>query len=362
MKRILLSGYYGFGNLGDEAILEATVQSFRQAQPDLEIAVLSAQPQATAQAYGVHAAHRARPGSVLRELRRCNLLLSGGGGLIQDSTSANSAVYYLGIMRLAQLLGRKTMVFAQGLGPVRLSRNVRLTRSAFRRAQAITVRDEASAEWLCSIGVTHPEPQVAADLAFLLKPAPPEEANEVLAQAGVRAHEGLLGISVRPWHEAPFHSLYEIRSAANDICRQLGLRPVFVPMHPAQDLPLAQTWAHALAAKAAILPADLRPSLALAVVARMSLLIGMRLHGLIFAAMAGVPLVGLSYDPKVDALLAELEEQPLGPLDRISADQIAAAALAAWQDRDARQARLKAHAAALKARAATSISVALACA
>lgn len=360
MKRVLLSGYYGFGNVGDEAILEATVRALRQAQPDLEIAVLSADPQATAEAYGVAAAHRARPLSILRELRRCDLLLGGGGGLVQDLTSARSPLYYLGVVRLAQFLGRKTMVFAQGLGPVTRPRNVRLTRSAFRRAEAITVRDQPSAEWLRSIGITDPQPQVTADMAFLLEPAPAEEAEEVLARAQLSADQRLLGVSVRPWGQDRTY-VAEVTRAIDAMCAETGLTPAFIPMHSALDTPLARRIAESLRRPAAILPTDSRPSRALALVGRVNLLLGMRLHSLIFAAMAGVPLVGLSHDPKVDALLEELQETPLKPVQQLCADEIAAAALAAWQEREARRVRLLERAAALRERAQANISAALAC-
>lgn len=360
MKRVLLSGYYGFGNLGDEAILEATVNALRAADSELELAVLSADPAATSAAHDVEAAHRARPFSVLREIRRCDLLLSGGGGLIQDATSPRSPRYYLGIMRLAQLVGRRTMVFAQGLGPVKLPRTEALTRSAFRRARAITVRDQASADWLRGIGVAEPEPQVTADMAFLLRAAPDEQADAVLAQIGLSGDQRLLGISVRAWGEHTDY-LHEVARATGAICAETGLQPVLLPLHPAQDLPVARRLAESLEPQAVILPTMVRPSIVLALLCRMSLLLGMRLHALVFAALAGVPLVGLSYDPKVDALLDSLGEPPLGPLSTLHADEIVAAAMATWQEREDRKARLERAVADLRESAQANVSAALAC-
>ena len=91
MKRLLLSGYYGYGNAGDEAVLAGLVAGFRAAQPDggLEIVALSGSPAETEAAHGIAAADRYKPGVLLREIRRADLVLSGGGSLLQDVTSAH---------------------------------------------------------------------------------------------------------------------------------------------------------------------------------------------------------------------------------------------------------------------------------
>ena len=47
MSRIVLSGYYGFGNAGDEAVLAAILASLRRQMPEVECGVLSVDPPAT---------------------------------------------------------------------------------------------------------------------------------------------------------------------------------------------------------------------------------------------------------------------------------------------------------------------------
>ena len=90
MIRVVVSGYYGFDNLGDEAVLAGTVQALRTRHPGMEIAVLSANPELTARAHNVRGISRNRPGDLLRALRECDLCLSGGGSLFQDVTSWRS--------------------------------------------------------------------------------------------------------------------------------------------------------------------------------------------------------------------------------------------------------------------------------
>src|SRR5262249_3273949 len=118
MSRVVLSGYYGFDNLGDEAVLAATVAGIRQMRPAAGIVVLSADPHGTARTLGVEAGARARPGDVAGALRGCDVFLSGGGSLFQDATSWRSPWYYLGVLGLAQRLARRTAVYAQGIGPL----------------------------------------------------------------------------------------------------------------------------------------------------------------------------------------------------------------------------------------------------
>ena len=93
--KVLLSGYYGFDNAGDEAVLYAIVQTLRAAAPDIEITVLSNQPDKTAAQLGVHAVNRWGKTALLKAVKNCDVLISGGGSLLQDVTSKNGILYYL---------------------------------------------------------------------------------------------------------------------------------------------------------------------------------------------------------------------------------------------------------------------------
>ena len=122
-KRIVISGYYGCGNIGDEAVLRGILAGLDELGVEAEITVLSSDPVRTESEHpGTRSIHRFNPLAVVRSIRSADLVVSGGGSLLQDITSARSARYYLGILRLAQILGRRTMLCAQGIGPlVRLS-------------------------------------------------------------------------------------------------------------------------------------------------------------------------------------------------------------------------------------------------
>ena len=63
--RVVLCGYYGMGNGGDEALLASLLQMLpSQVKP----VVLSGDPEQTAQCYGVEAYHRKSLGGALVSL------------------------------------------------------------------------------------------------------------------------------------------------------------------------------------------------------------------------------------------------------------------------------------------------------
>ena len=162
-KRLLLSGYYGYGNAGDEAVLAGLIAGFRAASADAVLSVLSGAPSETRAAHGIAAVDRYRPAALLPAIARCDLFLSGGGSLLQDVSSAHSIFYYLGVVKMAQMLGKKTMFAAQGIGPLTLPRSRKLVAAVAGKLDAITVRDPGSAALLREIGVSRPSIEVTAD-------------------------------------------------------------------------------------------------------------------------------------------------------------------------------------------------------
>ena len=170
MPRVVISGYFGLGNAGDEAVLAATVAMLRARLPGVEPVALTADPLTTNALHGIAGVPRMAPRRLLAALRGADLLLSGGGSLLQDATSLRSLLYYLAVLAVAQRVGCRTMVFAQGIGPLRRPVSRRLVRRVVDRVEAVTVRDEASAALLREVGVRRPPIEVTADPVFALAP------------------------------------------------------------------------------------------------------------------------------------------------------------------------------------------------
>jgi len=329
--RIVVSGYYGFGNLGDEAVLAATIAALRARIPAARITVLSGRPAQTRRLHNVSAVPRTGAG-VLRALAGADLFLSGGGSLFQDVTSARSAVYYLSVLALAELLSRRTMVFAQGIGPLRRRPLRRLAALVLNRVSLLTVRDEDSLRTLRELNVARTA-HLVADPVFALEPAPAEHVRQLIGPRGAGPR---IGLTLRPWQGdayvgAVVEALQEVRSA-------LGAAIVVFPFHPARDLSLCRAAAAALGGQVV---SDLPPREMMAAIGTVDLLVGARLHALICGVATGVPPIGLSYDPKIDALFRRIGVGQLLPLASLQAGQLHQAVLDAWQAREELRRRLR---------------------
>lgn len=290
--RAVLSGYYGFGNLGDEAILAAIAQELVAQLPEVEIEVLSGDPAATQRTYGLEACDRWRLSCLLHALRRSDVLVQGGGGLIQDATSCMSPAYYLGVLLAAWFAGKPYAIFCQGIGPLQRWLWRRLTVFFFARARLLIVRDQESAEALLRMGLRKPA-EVAGDPALLLKAASPQETQRWLAESGAEVPEDY-------WLVIP-REIAAIREAIIQSAEGLAStgRPVVAMPFQAADEDLARKIAALVGGIALPTPED--PRLAAGLVAQAGGVLAARLHALIFAAVAGVEAFGIDYDPKVAA-------------------------------------------------------------
>lgn len=294
--RILISGYYGFRNTGDEAVLAGIIQGLRKRLPQVEISVLSADPQSTAKEYGVEAADRWRTPVIWQELRKADFFIQGGGGLLQDVTSGGSALYYLGLLHLARLTRTPYMIFAQGIGPLKSSFLRGLTARNLRQARAITVRDQESADMLREWGVTNPEVVVSADPALLLEPVDDQRRRELLKKLDLQPDQPYMAIALREWP-----GLHDFLPYLVTLLKRRQEALLVLPFQFEQDLPLALELSRALPNRVH-LPTDLlSPAESASVIRGARAVIAMRLHAMVFAASQQTPALALSYDPKVDA-------------------------------------------------------------
>ncbi len=326
MYKILISGYYGFNNIGDESILRTVIDNLREKLPDVDITVLSQDPAQTREKYGVEAARRMHLWDIFRSVRRCDLLLSGGGSLLQDATSGRSILYYLFILRLAQLLGKQTFIYSQGIGPITATRNRRLTASVLRRADGIVVRDARSRDLLLEIGVPEKLLHVTADPVIRVKKAELELGRKILAQEGCPRDEARLtvGWAVKARKpDKPF--LREVERCILWLREEYGADSVLIPFFHDEDVCVCQTVAEHLDGRAGCLRQKYLSEETLSIIGCMDVLVGVRLHSLIYAAVMGVPMIGVSYDPKVDSFLSSIQRPTQFTVENFSLEGFQAA-------------------------------------
>ena len=325
-QKIVISGYYGFRNSGDEAVLQSILNALEHqanaAGVKIEPVVLSIDPEWTSATYGVKAVHRMKLGEVRKALSESSGLISGGGSLLQDVTSSKTIPYYLGVIKLAQWMGKPTFIYAQGIGPLNRKLFHPWVKSVFRKCQYVSVRDEQSRSLLQKIGLTASAIEVVPDPVMGL--SLPEESTGSEPSA-----LPVIGVSVRFW-ETDRRELKAVAEGLREIASTQPLHLRFLPFHLPSDHEASRFIMELLGdevekngGKISLCEDAVHPQHMLREVQQCDVLIGMRLHSLIYAAGQRVPLIGISYDPKIDHFLNRIHCDPVGATDSLDSKKLA---------------------------------------
>ena len=336
---IAILGYIGYKNSGDEAILKSVVQSFRERNPDLSFMVFSRKPGETMQDNEVYSANRFSLYHVIKALKRTRLFLAGGGNLLQDNTSTRSILYYLSMLQLAKRYKAKAMLFANGIGPINRRANQCKTAKVLNQLDAITLREPVSLEELKKMGVTRPEIHVTSDPAILLNPVPEEDVDRIMAKEGIPSDKPLIGISVRKWADMSY--LDAIAALADYCADRFDACPVFIPMQHPTDVYVCEAIIRRMNRKAWLIGGYYRPEELLGFIGRLTLMIGMRLHSLIYASSQMVPALGLVYESKVDAFLKEVSQPSAGTPLQLDCQKVYRLLDDLWENREAMREKLR---------------------
>ena len=317
-SKIIISGYYGFSNAGDEAMLYAIIDSLHSMDPNVQITAISGNPGKTEHRFGVKAIHRFDLFRILRAVWKSDVLISGGGSLLQDVTSQRSTLYYLGVILIGILFRKKVFLYAQGIGPLRKKLTQHIVKLILDHTDAITVRDRASGEFLQRMHVKAPV-CVTADAVLSLTPAPDGPGRKILDENRIPRDRKLIGICVRDWpgleEMADAFGKY-IRAVKKDCC------VVFIPMQCPDDVNAALRISLPQDGSVYILKDTYDPKTLMSLIGQMDFLVGIRLHALIFAALMHIPFVGISYDPKIDNFLYSIDRHSLFSIYDFDAEKL----------------------------------------
>ena len=357
MSDIVISGYYGLGNSGDEALLKSIVDDLKSIDPDITITALSGNAKLTKKMYGIKTINRFNPIAICREFLRAKLLLSGGGTLIQDATSTKSLMYYLSIISLAKKMGMKVMLYANGMGPIRDSNVIRV-KKVLNKVDLITLRENISLEEIERCNIKKPKVMVTADPAFNLKATESERADEILSSYSIEPGQKIVAVSVRESNKMAKNFEEEMALALDEIARE-GYIPLFIPMQMKSDFDISMSIAGKMKEKSRVIDAELSISDMLAIIGKCSIACGMRLHMLIFASVMNVPMAGIAYDPKVRGFMDYMNQTSYVELEHFVGKRFAQTALQCLENREALQKQLTESSAALRAKAKQNAQLAI---
>ena len=290
---VLLCGYYGEHNLGDDALLEVLLQQLPASTGAL---VTARDRQQVQERWGVATVDRGSLAAVLAALGRCRALVLGGGSLLQDATSFKSLLYYAALITAAWVQRKPVLLWGQGLGPLRRRRSRLLVRALLPLVSRVCWRDPDSAQLAARLGRGDGH---APDPVWVSTPG---------------QWRGRGGPLVLCWRATPLllqHGWQPYLQALERLAAEQDRQVIWLPLHREQDTALLHQLQEQGLVGAGLLQRSrqvvaLTPREAKAVFATAGLVVAMRLHGLILAAVSGAPCAALSYDPKVSAAAAAL--------------------------------------------------------
>jgi len=304
--KILISGYYGFDNAGDEAILYSMLKSFNF---DADIEVLSNDPIKTQNEFNVSSKNRWKIREITKAMKNCDIFVSGGGSLLQDTTSNKNVMYYLFLVLVAKHYRKKIVFYSQGIGPIRKWYNKMLMKWLVNKVDKIFVRDVFSKDKLIEFGVKSEKIEASIDPVMgidITEDIVKKGKNILMDETNLNVNETkFVGIYVRDWKLKD-----NFEDEVKKVCEffiEKKYTPIFIPMQNPQDIEISKNIKEMINGNAILISKKYTAEEVMALTANMDFVIGMRLHAIIMAAAASVPYIGISYDPKVDYFVSEMQ-------------------------------------------------------
>lgn len=323
-EKVLISGWYGFGNVGDEAILQAMIDRYSPTKDGSNVRALSFRPRRTMQWQGVPAANQP-PQSLkgwaacllffrwirtLRYLLWCDEFVMGGGGFLSD-WDRDVPKKWLRQFRWAKILGKKTALDCVGIGPIFADENKKLIKNyAKKYIDRITVRDEDSKKWLvdqCGVSCSrvHVEIDPVANLDCARWRSGDRKKNMVaVIYAKYFDRENLFGdaVSLR-------EALEQCYLAQLQEIKQSGIQPILISFQPDAE----REWLNKMGARANVrvyYPDDFKD--AIRIISECAAVVSFRLHGNILAYALRMPFLPIIYHHKGFGFLemAKMEKMP----------------------------------------------------
>ncbi|MDF9407911.1 polysaccharide pyruvyl transferase family protein [Pelotomaculum isophthalicicum JI] len=323
-KKVVIAGYYGFNNIGDEAVLNSMLNDMRFFDPNIDFVVLSDKPEHTESSYKVRSVSWRELDKVIQVIENCDLLIIGGGGLFNSyleydgnqMLSYNNSlfsVFIFSLPLLAALLDKPCMIYAIGASNFNSSEAIAHARMAIELADICTVRDPVSVSVLRNIGCCVDKVRVTADPAFRLQNVSSERVKKIFFQEDIPYGYSVLGVVLRNWdfYGDPLRTEHEISKALKRFSNSFKGIILFIPFDTNTALGdlsndktiIARMKTYIDSNMVFSLEGDYTPSEISSIIANCDLVLGMRLHSCIFSIKNYVPVIGLVYDQKVKNIM-----------------------------------------------------------
>lgn len=290
-KKVVISGYYGFKNFGDEAILSFLINILKSSMTD--ITVISSNPDYTKSIHNVNCIRTFDFKSIISCIKSSDVLISGGGSLLQDVTSLKSLIYYLLVISFAQLFRKKVIIFAQGIGPINNAFGRFVTRNILKKCHYISVRDGKSFELLKSWGINS---EIVSDPVFSLP-------------VNIAEKTKVVGVQLRNCRDMNDEFLKRLAKSVCDEFRGYNIK--LLSLQDAIDLDICNRFKQIISECNnefnISICSNLNHNDVIDQINSCEYLIGMRFHAIITALITGVKVLAINYDIKVSNIAEEFE-------------------------------------------------------
>lgn len=279
MTKYVISGYIGFDNFGDEAIAKVLISHLKSKNAE-KITVLSSNPHKTARLYNVYSANYLK---FFKPILESDILISGGGSLLQDVTSLKSLIYYLTVIVTALVFNKKVIIFAQGFTPFRTKLGKFFTKFVLQYCDKIYVRDAKSQEILRKMNL---DSELISDPVFGMQIIKSENRSGI-------------GIQLRDYHTLTDTFLKHL---ANEISQRFSKEKIkLFSLQDSLDLIVLEKFKKLLELHGieSEIYKNMTVEQVIHEISKLECLIGMRFHSALVGAKAGVKVLGINYDIKV---------------------------------------------------------------
>ena len=298
-ESVLLCGYYGYGNMGDELLLSSAISRASARYPRRRIVALTAHGGRDGRRFGIRCVRRFSPIAVVRAIKRCRVVIFGGGTLLQNKTSRRSLGYYLLILRLAKRYSKRVELWANGIGEIYGERARRMTAKALSACDHIGMRERESAfiarELLLEYGFTPPRIELEEDLVIGYATEDGGRGEYILDHLGVLENSRTAVVALRGIERKGYMKSLErwLTRLVSD-----GIKLVFVAMYPNEDMEVCRRVCREYGG---VLAYPVSASDVISLMKRSCLVCGMRYHALVLAHIAGVPFIGFGGESKIQS-------------------------------------------------------------
>lgn len=297
-KHYVVAGYYGYSNSGDDALLTSICDDLIAENDHNRITILTQTPDRHGTHPQIETVYRFDMLKVFGAIGRGDILIMGGGSLLQDETSTKSLWYYLSLIGSATMMKKRCMLYANGVGPIENAFNRRLTTRVVNKIAVITLREAMSYKALEAMKVTGPHVEVTADPVFHLDMTGEGAHIEGLYPEGFDRRKPYCVAIFRQWKGSD-HFIHEVARVCDHVTRHHGMQVLFVPMHFPVDMAIERAMMAQMKAPSWLMAKQCSVTDLVEVIGNSQLTLSMRLHGVIYSALKQVPVVGFSYGPKV---------------------------------------------------------------